>query len=507
MKTRRLFMKKSARFLLFSFFAAALLLLCACSETQTAPQEETNSSSPFTTDCSMADEELELYSYRPQITEVMPVIHITVSDSDISFATKYTREDKLSDSIEYVDAVISVDSCDEEHELIDAEAEVKVRGNYTLEYPKKPLRIKFAKKQNMLGLHNGEKYKNWVLLADWKDLSMTNNVIAFYLGKTVLASDGYYCTDFRNVEVYINDMYWGVYLLAEQQEVKDGRSSVSEVEDDYTGTDIGYMFEFDGYYTEERDMPNGSGDPTFEIDYPGASSAYLRGYTVKSDINDDAQLEFVRSYTENAYYIAYMAVNGKYYAFNDSYTDVVPVEGKSVKETVSEVIDLQSLVDIFIINEICCDPDIAWSSFYMSLDMSESGSKKLIFEAPWDFDSAFGIKWNYTNTVGMFAATSDNPWLRLFANESWFIDMVKDKWDKLKQAGVLDTALSIVAEQQTVYEDYYERNYDKWGERINYGNHELTDEINSFRTQKEASDYLYNWLTKRFEYLDERWGS
>ncbi len=40
---------------------------------------------------------------------------------------------------------------------------IKVRGNWTTSYGKKSLRIKFDKKQNILGLHGGEKYKNWVL--------------------------------------------------------------------------------------------------------------------------------------------------------------------------------------------------------------------------------------------------------------------------------------------------------------------------------------------------------
>ena len=40
--------------------------------------------------------------------------------------------------------------------LIDcADADVKVRGNRTTAYDKKPLRIKFSEKQNMLGLNDG----------------------------------------------------------------------------------------------------------------------------------------------------------------------------------------------------------------------------------------------------------------------------------------------------------------------------------------------------------------
>jgi hypothetical protein len=251
-------------------------------------------------------------------------------------------------------------------------AEVKVRGNATLNYEKKPIRIKFEKKQSLLGLHGGEKYKNWVLLADWKDLSMTNNTVAFYLGKTILGSDGYYCTDFRNVEVYLNGEYWGVYLLVEQQEAKDGRSSVPEVEDDYTGNDIGYFFEYDGYYADEKNMPDG--DPTFTMNHQGLPAS-SNGYTVKSDINADSQLTFLQTYMNNIMYIAHQATKGRYYKFDENYNVVSAGQGQSAKDIIGTVIDLQSLVDVYILNEIAKDLDVDWSSFYLSLDMSAEGNK------------------------------------------------------------------------------------------------------------------------------------
>lgn len=464
------------------------------------------------------------YAYRPQITEEMPVIRIDTADGSNYFATVPDRDMKLRDEIEYVDATVSVSDGDNSV-IEDVVAKVKARGNYTLNYEKKPLRIKFDKKQSMLGLNGGKKFKNWVLLADWKDLSLSNNSTALYLGKTILGSDGYYSSDYRNVEVYLNGEYWGVYLLVEQQEAKgeDGRTSAPEVKDNYTGTDIGYFVEYDGYYTDEIYMPNGAGDPAFEVYYSTVSGDRAmpkrlngetvwwdmqKGYTVKSDIYDDAQLDFVSSYFGNAYKIAYEAAyNNALYKFNDDYTDIIPTTG-TVQETVSAVIDVQSLVDMYILSEIACDPDIAWSSFYISLDMTESGSKKLIFEAPWDFDSAFGIKWNFVNNgTGMYAANSDNPWFILLIHQDWFMQMVKDKWAELCHYGVLGTAVDLVLRQKKVYETYYAKNFTRWKNRIIWGNDELIWELNSYTTQGEAADYLYHWLFKRINYLNRQWGN
>ncbi|MCH5157422.1 MAG: CotH kinase family protein [Clostridiales bacterium] len=467
--------------------------------------------------CSKDHSTDDRYSFYPVISDEMPVVMINTTDGSNDFVTVPDRDAKLNGQIEYVDATITIQD-GSKTPIDNVVAKVKARGNYTLDYDKKPIRIKFDKKQSVLGLNGGAKFKNWVLLADWKDLSMSNNPTAFYLGKTILGSDGYYASDFRSVEVYLNGEYWGVYLLVEQQESKgdDGRTSVPAVDDDYTGTDIGYLVEYDAYYTDERNMPNNSGDPTFELNYNNYAPlkklngnnlwSWQRGYTVKSDIYDSDQLEFIRSFMDNAYRIAYQAVyEGRYYKFNSDYTDTVPTSG-TAKEIVSAVIDVQSLVDTYILSEIACDPDIAWSSFYISLDMTQNGSHKLIFEAPWDFDSAFGIKQGFSSSYNLYAANSDNPWLILLVNEQWFRDMVRAKWAELVENDVLTTALVLINSQKTVYEQYYARNYERWEDRIIYGNGELIGELNSYTTQGQAANYLYNWLGRRFNYLNQVWG-
>ena len=107
--------------------------------------------------------------------------------------------------------------------LNNVSGKVKVRGNYTSSYDKKPIRIKFDKKQKMLGLNNDNELKSWVLLANWKDSSMLRDASAFYLANALLESDGYYSSDFRFVKVYLNDSYNGVYLLVEQQQINKYR--------------------------------------------------------------------------------------------------------------------------------------------------------------------------------------------------------------------------------------------------------------------------------------------
>lgn len=454
------------------------------------------------------------YSYAPIITETMPRIQINTNDKDSSFATKYGMQDKIEGKIDYVDCSVTVDKCEEKYEIVQAAAEVKVRGNATLNYIKKPLRLKFKKKTTMLGLNNDAKCKSWVLLADWKDLSMLNNDLAFYFGKTILGSDGYYSSDFRRVNVYINGAYWGVYLLVEQQQVNQYRVDIEEPEDDYTGNDIGYLMEYDGYYTNEnREL---GGDYTFEMSYyhnaglktlnGGMVQPRVNGYTIKSDVYAQSQVDFIRSYMDNVYTIAYKAVyEHQYYTFNSDFTGIVKASYKNAEETVSAVIDVQSLVDSYMLQEIACDYDVDWSSVYMDVDLSKNGKKKLTFEAPWDWDSSFGVRPD-VNSAGMYAANRSNPWFILFINESWFQEMIRDKWQDLQKFHVLDGALNMITECKEAYKENYEANYRRWSTCLDALQGERTDALNACKSQAEAADILYNWLYTRLNFLNSQWG-
>jgi hypothetical protein len=479
----------------------------------TTPQAPVQTTEPSTVLTPEEEAEMARYGYIPAISNVMPIVHINTSDGNNEWVTKYGKNDKVAGNIDYVDATINVSGCAKEHEMDNVEAEVKVRGNATLNYEKKPIRIKFSSKKNLLGLHDGEKYKNWVLLADYKDLSLSNNTAAFFLGNLILGSDGYYCTDFRNVEVYINGQYWGVYLLVEQQEVKDNRSSVPEVDDDYEGTDIGYFFEFDGYYNEEGTsyLDGGEGDPTFTMNHRGLQGRNI-GYTVKSDLYTKDQLNFLKTYLENSFYIAYEASRGNYYKFDENYNVVSDSSATNVKDVIGAVIDLQSLVDIYILNEIACDLDVDWSSFYLSLDMSAEGDKKIIFEAPWDWDSCFGLRFDVDaavpNAQGIYAATR-NPWFRLVTGQDWFWEMVREKWSEMKRYDVQKRTVNLIRDQKVIYADCYVRNNQRWPNRVIGGNGEVNSTLNSYRdintAQGLAADFLINWLNLRFTYLDSQW--
>lgn len=442
-------------------------------------------------------------------------------------------------SAEYYDCTVSVSDCDDEYAMTDVTARVKVRGNYSADYSKKPYKIKFDSKQVMLGVNEDLKAKEWVLLADYKDRSLLRNPTVHYLADEMLGENGYYCTDSRYVEVYVNGTYRGLYLLVEQQEVREERVNVAEPEDpaDYVeGSSeyeaamseimTGYLVELDAYATEELPLER------FSISYKNGGKyadgsdvgtyKFESNYAIKSKVYTQAQNDFIKKTIQNIYEVLADAVNNDHSDLNadpylrlDENNNVVEDPTiKSDREVVEATIELDSLIDTFILNEICMDMDIGWSSFLMSIDMSESGSKKLAFQAPWDWDSALGFDVDETDD-GMFSCmpyrgnsnsgtpkTYVNPWLTLLSSRQWFRDEVAQRYIELRERGVFAESINRLDEFSAAYKKEIDNNFSRWRECLTSG---LGGNgyYNQCTTHESAKEYLKDFLKDRYAALDE----
>ena len=418
-----------------------------------------------------------------------------------------------------------------------AAAEVKVRGNWTTTYDKKPLRIKFTEKQNLLGLNDGAMLKNWVLLADYKDASMQRNKTALQIARELLEPDGLYAADADYVELHLNGAYFGVYLLTEYLQVSKHRISITDPKKDDTGTDIGYFLEFDGnFYTEDAlhqfhvdyadnapltpfdgeggggrtitCLPEGANDPKNDI-----------GFSIKSRINSQEQHDFIANFVNQVYNIMYAAAyEHKAYRFDADFREITQAPDMTPQEAVEAVVDTQSLADAYIVAELTCDADIYWSSFFMDADFGADGSKKLTFEAPWDFDSALGNKARCEDGTGFYAASivpevngvayeTCNPWLTVLMNEDWFQQTVREKWTAAYDDGVFDRALQTLQEDAERCHDAFVQNDKRWGISSEDSGiaKELSKSAAQCKTQKAASAYLKDWLEKRISFLNGYW--
>lgn len=529
-----------------------LLLACAlltgCANNSPAPEQQSSGSTAEST----ADHTADNTEKPPEWMDTLPVIRIeTVSQGAdaLDFVTKpvarhvaesiasWTPGYQIPPEPSYQDCRVSIIEPQADALPVPADAQVKVRGNWTTEYDKKPLRIKFAEKQNMLGLNDGAEQKNWLLLAEYKDASLLRDRAALEMARGLLEPDGLYCSDARLVEVEINGEYWGVYLLAEQQQISESRVNITEAEKDYQGTDIGYFLEFDGYYVNEEPLQAFHVDyadnaPLTPFDGKGGSGETITalpeapndpkknvGITIKNDIYSQAQHDFIAGFVNNVYNIMYHAAyNNQAYKFNADYSEIAPADDMTPQQAVEAVVNVDSLADMYIVSEMTCDADIYWSSFFMSADFGADGDKKLTFQAPWDFDSGLGNKNRCANGTGFYAGNivpdvnsneyeTVNPWLAVLMYQDWYQDVIREKWTKAYDSGVFSDAVKLVNDETAEFAEAFQRNTDKWGisTRDQAVMNELSKNAKHCLTQKTAAEYLAEWIGNRTAFVNEQW--
>lgn len=464
-------------------------------------------------------------------TAVLPEIRFTFdkNDPNANFATAARSTDKTRPTVPGTITITNAGEYNTEEGKELAVDAFKVRGNQTAGFDKKGFQIKFNKKQNLLGLNGGPKdkgFKKWVLLADAKDTTVSRTALGLTMCDGVVADDSnVWYSKFTPVSVYLNDQYWGLYMLAEQKEVKDGRikldEPINEVKNPETGekeevpiltNDIGYNFELDYYAKNEADK-GADGDPTFEINYGDyfKSSDYkiesclansglglVKTYTMNSDINDSTagenehlsykagssstksnQLKYIADRLQALFNVLGEAVKNKKAKDIDENNNVISTT-MNVRQAIEKHFDLNAWAEGFIINGVCLPPDVGYSSFYLSFNNTAEGDHRLRYDVPWDFDSNFGNRRAFlekpdevnTSNNGWGGGQSYDPyfmdrtanmWLQLLGKLDFFMsDYVIPKWKAARQNKVFENMFSLVDTYYQYFEGEYAKNFAKW---------------------------------------------
>lgn len=455
-----------------------------------ATTKQVINSEPATYESLSADKaEKESFKKKIRSESKIPVISVTTAPDDM-----------IASREKYTSCVVDVFNCDEKLEINEASAGIKVRGNSSAYYGdvsqilanKVPYRIKFDKKTNMLGLNNGAECKSWVLLkSDW---DLIRNDIAFRFGRTIMG-DSNFCSDGQLVHLYVNEKFQGVYELCEQCQINPNRVDISEPAEDYTDTDIGYYLELDNYATSDED------NHYISMDYENATVTDINGetrqfvpaeYSIKNDLYSQNQIDFIDKYLNNLFKIVYEACeNGKYYKFDENY-DLVDSDVTTAEEAVSNVMDIDSVRDMYILYEIVHDYDCGEGSFYMCVDLSkDSKCPKLKFTSPWDFN------WAYNDSTEKYYAGAftdknfvakkgdrSNPWFIILCKQDWFMDAVKEKWTEMSQEKLLQGCIKTEREYLKEY-DADLRKGEEWG--------------------PDSAEDLFNWIENRIYWLNSQW--
>ncbi|MCH5275293.1 MAG: CotH kinase family protein [Lachnospiraceae bacterium] len=482
--------------------AAAFIAGCA-------DAKPTESTKPQTSSMETMEENIQTEQTEMEIPSVYESFGIKEHDIEI-FRTEVSKNvelpiinvitggEEILSREEYVSCAVDVFNCEESQMIEGALAGIRVRGNSSAYYGDVdqirkntvPYRIKFDSKTNLLGMNDGAECKSWVLLKSDGDL--IRNDIAFRFGRTIIG-DNAYCSDARFVHLYVNNEFQGVYLLCEQCQINKNRVDITEPEEGYTGTDIGYYFELDNYTWAEPD------NPFIRMDYGGYAVTDIEGetrefvpaeYSIKNDVYTQEQIDFADKYLNNVFEIVYRACEkGEYLTFDENY-DLVESGFDNAEDTVRAVMDVQSVVDMYLLYEIVHDYDCGEGSFYMCVDFAkDSTCPKLQFTSPWDFN------WAYDGSTDRYWAAAfceqsfadefgdrSNPWFIVLMKQDWFAELAEQKWTQLQSEGKIDACIE---EEIRLLEAY-------------------KDDLNKERESAVDSAYwVLEWIENRIDWMDE----
>lgn len=272
--------------------------------------------------------------------------------------------------------------------------ELKARGNSTFTYAeKKSYQIKLETASDLL--QTGENVKTWVLLANYFDATLMHDKLFKDMAASLQMP---YTASCNWVNLYYDGEYRGVYLLSEKNTVKSTGVDITDMEDAYKeknpsyGTDMQTSSGKNAYgmtyfFTKDLNEPeNITGGYLLELnhDKPDEVSGFItrkgKGMNVKSpEWCGKEAMRYISEY--------YQAFEDAVYATDETgaYTGYNESTGKHYYDYV----DRDSLVKIFLMQELALNPDGFVSSLYFYKDADD-----IMYAGPiWDQDMTLGTGW------------------------------------------------------------------------------------------------------------------
>ncbi len=385
------------------------------------------------------------------------------------------------DRYEYARVNIAVvDKIDGEYDTVEAEVNLRIRGNSTANTVKNPYNIKFDKKTKLLGMDGTKK---WVLLANLFDKTLIRNKLAMdftaEVGITPALNSCF-------VEVYLDGEYKGNYTLCNP--VSDGIVGIDE-------DDGELLLERNGYYNLDLAGVNYNYTPVTGIRFVPVAP--------EKGEETEEQKELIRNVLAEA--------------------ENAVISGD--RERIEGILNLESFVNMYICEELMKDVDINYGSTYFYYK-----NERLYSGPMWDMDLSMGNvsvaegyledKYAaYTNMVingvkfgdGVLNDSTSGVWAQVDFYEplmkcDWFVSLVRERYVELiplienlyVEGGKIDEYIS-------EYGESFLRNYSEGGYSMKW-KYMSCEYDTPYPTYEENVEMLREWLRKRDAWFREYLG-
>lgn len=359
---------------------------------------------------------------------------------------------------EYVDAWIHFSNQPDWHS-IDSLCKIKGRGHGSWDCDKKPYKIKFNKRTSVFG---NPACKDWVLLSLYDDRSLIRTSLMFELSQRA----GFeYTANYQHVDLYLNNVYRGVYLLTDQIEADKNRV---QVEDD------GFLIEQDKYYESEvLWFTTFAFYYQYVFKYPNADKGKI--------VKDDDRYNYISDYMVN-------------------------VE-KAIKDieqgdlsTYRDYIDVRSFARWYMCEQLLANYDVNY--YYILPSLGEKLYAGPLWDADWslgnggiDLEGWFKPPFQIDPQAAvLYRSTGYYKWLTL---DPYFNEVVYEEWSKVKN--VLPQIPSDMEQLCLKLQYAQHSNFYLWPILGVYRGNWLTN----FATWKEETDYVIDFFVRRCEWAED----
>ena len=424
---------------------------------------------PYDKRCNIA--ELEFYGHAGEgddskfyLPSGIPVVIMNTVNAE----EPYDKEHNIPSYVRIIDTDNSY--------VIDT-ATTRLRGNASLNFAKKPYRIKFESKQRPLDAP--AKAKKWTLISNYGDKTLMRNLLAFHISEVI----GMPYTPYgRSVDVILNGEYKGCYQLCDQIEVNKNRVNIDEMEtSDISGEALtgGYLWEIDAYADQEVSWFNSNHNIPVTIKSPD-----------EEDITPE-QSKYVADFfnkMEETVYATYF--DNKDYGWRS-------------------ILDAETFLKHFLIGELSGNTDTYWSVY----QYKKRGEDKAYTGPVWDFDIAFDNDYrtyplnNKSEFVcfngGSTAGSMGQFVRRVVLQDAQTIPELREIWAVARCNGIDSASLCMwidsIAEEIDRSQTF---TFMRW-DILNRQEHMNPVARGSFAAEVA---YLKDYISKRVEWMDKRLG-
>lgn len=360
------------------------------------------------------------------------------------------------------------------YDFSDSDVEIKGRGNFSWTLPKRCYQFKLSSKVNVLGMG---KAKTWLLIANYGDNSLMRNKLAYDLADEIGMP---YTQNSQWIDLWVDGEYQGNYLLVEKVQAKTNRV---ELEDNY-----GIIVEMDNnYYASE--------------DYCFKSNTSGSYFVLHDSVAEDKELDSI--YYETAF--------KEFKNYINKFESLLYSENKNWNE-ISSMIDVESFIKYYFIQEFTENADGVRTSVFMYKD----GTNDVLHMGPvWDFDLSLANcdqdnwggnpEYDYIMNIKKYMESSVDWYTQLFTIPEFRQEVTKIYNSEIKN--VFSTATQKISNYKNQLTVSSNMNFIRWktlGKENAFGSYRGHKIKNTYA---EEVKYLSDWVNKRVEYMNKRYGS